>query len=88
MHLGSGGASRGNGNQLDAKSVFHHRELEEVVHVDQPRGYEKKGTEDKVYMLKKALYGLRQEPRSWYSRIESYFNKERFKKCPHEHVVH
>ena len=32
-----------------------------------------------VYKLQKALYGLKQAPRTWFSRIESYFIKERFK---------
>lgn len=45
--------------QLDVKSAFFHGELNETVYVDQPQGFEKKGEEDKVYELKKALYGLR-----------------------------
>ena len=56
--------------QLDAKSAFLHKELSETVYVDQPLGYQKKGEEDKVYKLKKELYGLMQAPRAWYSKIE------------------
>ncbi|RVW18690.1 Retrovirus-related Pol polyprotein from transposon TNT 1-94 [Vitis vinifera] len=52
-----------------------------------PPGYEQKGKESKVYRLKKALYGLKQAPRAWYSRIESYFIKEGFNKCPYEHTL-
>ena len=44
------------------------------------------GNEYKVYKLKKALYGLKQAPRAWYSRIESYFIKAGFSKCPYEHT--
>jgi len=33
--------------------------LKEEVYVDQPEGYLKVGEEDKVYRLKKALYGLK-----------------------------
>jgi len=40
-----------------------------------------------VYKLKKALYGLKQAPRAWYSRIESYFTAQGFKKCPYEHTL-
>lgn len=69
------------------KSAFLHGELEEVVHIEQPKGYEMKGQEDKVYRLKKALYVLRQAPRAWYSGIETYFKKEGFKKCGHEHTL-
>jgi len=73
--------------QLDVKSAFLHGEISEEVFVDQPPGYEQKGEETKVYRLKKALYGLKQAPRAWYSRIESYFFKEGFTKCPYEHTL-
>lgn len=55
--------------------------------IAQPPGYEQKGQEHKVYKLEKALYGLTQAPRAWYSCIESYFMKEGFEKCPHEHTL-
>lgn len=40
-------------------SVFLHDELNEVVFIEQPRDYDKKGAEDKVYRLTNALYGLK-----------------------------
>ncbi|KAL0398210.1 UNVERIFIED_CONTAM: Retrovirus-related Pol polyprotein from transposon RE1 [Sesamum radiatum] len=57
------------------------------VFVEQPPGYIKTGNEHKVYRLKKALYGLKQAPRAWYSRIEAYFLKVGFSKCPYEHTL-
>lgn len=62
--------------QLDVKSAFLHGELNEEVFVAQPRGYEEKGHEHKVYKLKKALYDLKQALRAWYSCIDSYFMKD------------
>lgn len=44
--------------QLDVKSAFLHGELAEDVYVEQPRGYEIKNEEHKVYKLIKYLYGL------------------------------
>lgn len=73
--------------QLDVKSAFLHGELNEAVYIDQPQGYVKKGDELKVYKLKKALYGLKQAPRAWYSRIESYFFKQGFERCPRTYFV-
>ena len=40
--------------------------------MDQPLGYTIKGHEHKVFKLKKALHGLKQDPRYWYIRIDSY----------------
>ena len=57
------------------------------MYVEQPKGYVKKGEERKVLKLKKALYGLKQAPRAWYSRIETYFLKQDFKKCTSEHTL-
>ncbi|GMI66347.1 hypothetical protein HRI_000304000 [Hibiscus trionum] len=73
--------------QLDVKSAFLHGDLKEQVFVDQLPGYVKLENENKVYRLKKALYGLKQAPRAWYSRIEAYFLKEGFQKCPYEHML-
>ena len=49
--------------QLDVKTVFLNRDLEETIFMDQPMGYVKAGEESKVYLLKKSLYGLKQSPR-------------------------
>jgi len=46
--------------QLDIKSAFLHGELSEDLFVEQPKGYEQKGNEHKVYKLHKAWYRLKQ----------------------------
>ncbi|BBN68370.1 ADP glucose pyrophosphorylase large subunit 1, partial [Prunus dulcis] len=74
--------------QLDVKSAFLHGSLQEQVYVDEPPGYVQPGKEGKVYKLRKALYGLKQAPRAWYSRINAYFAKEGFQKCPYEHTLY
>lgn len=73
--------------QLDVKSAFLHGELNEVVFIEQPQGFEVKGEETKVYKLRKALYGLKQAPRAWYRKLESFFIKEGFQRCSSEHTL-
>ncbi|GKV14990.1 hypothetical protein SLEP1_g25791 [Rubroshorea leprosula] len=74
--------------QLDVKSAFLHGNLQEQVFIDQPPGYVKYGSEHKVYRLKKALYGVKQAPIAWYSRIDTYFLKEGFQKCLYEYTLY
>lgn len=73
--------------QLDVKSAFLHGELKEDVYISQPEGFIISGEEEKVYKQKKALYGLKQAPRAWFSRIEAYFLRENFERCPSEHTL-
>lgn len=57
------------------------------MYVNQQKGFIQKGCEDKVYKLQKALYELRQAPRAWFSKIESYFITEGFERCSFKHTL-
>jgi len=70
--------------QFDVKSAFLNVELKQEEYVAQPEGYVAKGEEEKVYRLKKALYGLKHALRAWYSKINSYFQEIRFEKSENE----
>jgi hypothetical protein len=58
-------------HHLDVKSAFMNDELQEEVFVHQPAGFIKTGSEDKVFRLKKVLYGLHQAPRARYAKLDS-----------------
>nr|GEY66575.1 putative ribonuclease H-like domain-containing protein [Tanacetum cinerariifolium] len=51
--------------QMDVKSAFLYGKIEEEVYVCQPKGFEDPDFPNKVYKVKKALYGLYQAPRAW-----------------------
>nr|GFB89779.1 Gag-Pol polyprotein [Tanacetum cinerariifolium] len=61
---------------MDIKTAFLYGPLKEEVYVNQPDGFVDPYHPDKVYRLKKALYGFKQAPRactlnsptSWYSK--------------------
>ena len=50
--------------QMDVKSVFLNEYIEEEIYVDKPPGFVDSKHPSNVYMLKKALYDLKQAPRS------------------------
>lgn len=65
-------------HHLDVKTAFLHGELKETVFVIRPKGFEVKGSENKVYRLNKALYGLRQAPRAWNNKLNSILKELQF----------
>ncbi|KAJ0590261.1 putative RNA-directed DNA polymerase [Helianthus annuus] len=75
-------------HQMDVKTAFLNGKLNEQVYIEQPQGYIKHGEERKVCHLQRALYGLKQAPRAWYSRIDSYFLQNKFKKSAYEHTLY
>jgi hypothetical protein len=57
---------------MDVKTNFLNRIIEEEVYIEKPWGFEIHVRESHVCRLKKSLYGLKQEPRAWYSKIDGY----------------
>jgi hypothetical protein len=41
-----------------------------------------------VYKLKKSLYGLRQSPRQWYKKFDSFTVRQNFTRSEYDHCVY
>ncbi|KAG9446279.1 hypothetical protein H6P81_012407 [Aristolochia fimbriata] len=74
--------------QLDVKTAFLHGELEEQIYMHQPEGFVAEGKEDHVCLLMKSLYGLKQSPRQWYKRFDSFMVKIGFCRSKFDNCVY
>ena len=58
--------------QMDVKTAFLHGHLEERIYMEQPPDFRDPGSEEKICLLQKLLYGLKQSSRQWYKQFDSY----------------
>nr|GEU92944.1 retrovirus-related Pol polyprotein from transposon TNT 1-94 [Tanacetum cinerariifolium] len=73
--------------QLDVNTTFLHGNLEETIYMRQPPGFEE-GTCNKVCLLKKSLYGLKQSLRQWYKRFDVYMINNGFSRSSYNSCVY
>nr|GEU92053.1 putative ribonuclease H-like domain-containing protein [Tanacetum cinerariifolium] len=66
--------------QMDVKSAFLYGTIEKELYVCQPSGFEDLYFPNKVYKVKKALYGLHQAPRVWYETLSTYLLENGFRR--------
>nr|GEY49106.1 putative ribonuclease H-like domain-containing protein [Tanacetum cinerariifolium] len=66
--------------QMDVKSAFLYGTIEEEVYVNQPLGFVDPEFPDRVYKVKKALYGLHQALRAWYETLYTYLLDNGFRR--------
>ena len=72
----------------DVKTTFLHRDLEEKIYVKQPEGFAVKGKKEPVCKLKKSLYGLKQSPRMWYQKFDTFIQGLGFNRSKADHCVY
>jgi hypothetical protein len=70
------------------KIDFLHGELEEEIYMDQVEGFMVPGKENFVCKLKKSIYGLKQSPRQWYNRFDSFMISNAFKRSQYDSCVY
>nr|GEV89312.1 hypothetical protein [Tanacetum cinerariifolium] len=66
--------------QMDVKTVFLNGNIREEVYVSQQDGFVDQDSPNHVYKLKKALFGLKQAPRTWYDMLLSFLISQDFSK--------
>ena len=68
---------------MDVKSAFLQGDLHEEIYMEQPPGYAQDNSSH-VCLLKKSVYGLKQYPRAWYAKMDSFLLDTCFSRC-HSH---
>ena len=58
-------------HQLDVSNSFLYGDLAECVYMEQPPGYLVVGEDDKVCLLRHALYGLKQSHHAWFEKFSA-----------------
>lgn len=72
--------------QMDVETAFLNGKISTEVYVNQPKGYEE-GT-DKVFKLRKSLYGLRESPRAWYECFHKTMTELNFKRSDYDYCLY
>jgi hypothetical protein len=73
---------------MDVKSAFLNGDLKEEVYVHQSSGFAIPGKEGKVLRLRNVLYGLRQAPRAWNTKLDSTLKGMGFGQSPHKAAIY
>ena len=73
---------------MDVKTTFLHRDLEEEIYMKQPEGFAMKGKKELVCKLKNFLYGLKQLPRMWYQKFDTFIRELGFTRSKEDHCVY
>lgn len=71
-------------HQMDVSNAFLHGDLDEEIYMKLPQGFTASDP-NMVCRLKKSLYGLRQAPRCWYSKLTTALEEFGFS---HEYADH
>eukprot|EP00253_Pinus_taeda_P029027 PITA_29027 len=74
--------------QMDGKKTFLHGDLEEEIYMKQLEGFVVKGKKELACKLNKSLYGLKQSPRMWYQKFDTFIWGLGFTRSKEDHCVY
>jgi len=75
-------------DQLDVKTAFLYGDLDEEIYMSQPMGFKPAGKKNMNCKLKKSLYGLKQSPKQWYKRLDSFIRGKRYTRSHYDPCVY
>jgi len=64
------------------------RVLLAIIYMSQPEGFLVSGKEDRVCLLKRSLYGLKQSLRQWYKRFDAFMVSHDFVRNEYDNCVY
>ena len=73
---------------MDVKTTFLHGDLEEEIYMKQLEGFAVNGKKELVCKLKKSLYVLKQSPRMWYHKFDTFIRGLGFTRSKADHCVY
>jgi hypothetical protein len=73
---------------MDVKTTFLHGDLEEEIYMKKPKVFVVNGKKEMVCKLKNSLYGLKQSPRMWYQKFDTYILALGFVRSRDDHYVY
>lgn len=71
--------------QFDVKTAFLYGTLDETVYMEQPEGFVEQ--KDKVCLLKRSLYGLKQSPRQWNQKFSNFLKDLNLHMSEHDNCI-
>ena len=74
--------------QMYVKTTFLHEDLAEEIYMKQPEGFLVKDKKELVCKLKQSLYGLKQSPRMWYQKFDTFIWGLDFTRRKADHCVY
>ncbi|CAI7898768.1 unnamed protein product [Closterium sp. NIES-54] len=72
--------------QLDVKMVLPYGRVKEEVYMKQPPGFD--DDSDRVCKLERTIYGIKQSPRAWYTRIDEHLLSLGFVRSECDHALY
>ena len=74
--------------QLDVKTAFLHGDLDDEIFMEQPEGYVQHRKGKLVCKFRKSLYGLKQSPRKWYKKFDSFMVSQGYTRSEYDHCLY